>query len=81
MNFRTWEFNFDHIPGETTRDVLKSMMASFGAQCVDHIGPIGPVVGGCSPEDAAFRLGALYGARPQDFARPLEEIEAPVENI
>ena len=80
MNFRTWELNFDDIPGEVTRELFKST-GKFAAQCVDHIGPIGHPVGGCSPEDAAFRLGALYGARPQDFARPLEEIETPVENI
>ena len=54
---------------------------SIEAQLEDHIGLIGPVVSAWSCEDAAFLLGAAFGRRPQDFARPLEEIETPVENI
>lgn len=54
---------------------------SIEAQLEDHLGLIGPVVSAWSYEDAAFLLGAAYGRRPQDFARPLEEIETPVENI
>ena len=51
------------------------------AQLEDYAGLIGPVVSASSYEDAAFLLGAAYGRHPQDFSRPLEEIETPVENI
>lgn len=55
---------------------------TVGVQGVDHVGPIGPVVYGSNYEQAVFKLGILYGSRPQEFSRHLDEIvETPVENI
>jgi hypothetical protein len=47
----------------------------YVARLVDDMGPLGVPVAGKSAVDAAFHLGHLYGTRPQEFTRTIEEYD------
>ena len=45
------------------------------ARLLDNMGPLGVPVAAKSAVEAAFELGRLYEARPQVFARTIEEYD------